>query len=100
MVVEQVPALLDVGADRTVIPLRLVEELAVVKSGEATFEGLGGNQTRLALYFVQVVIHDLPPVTVEAAADPQEPYMLLGRDVLNQFRIVLDGPQLALEIHG
>ena len=27
-----------------------------------------------------------------------EPYVLLGRDVLNDYRVVLDRPQLRLEI--
>jgi hypothetical protein len=27
-----------------------------------------------------------------------EPFILLGRDVLNQHRVLLDGPGLALEI--
>jgi hypothetical protein len=30
--------------------------------------------------------------------NPQEPYVLLGRDVLNHFRITLGGPNLALTI--
>ena len=34
----------------------------------------------------------------EALANRDEPYILLGRDVLNSHRIVLDGPQLVLEI--
>jgi hypothetical protein len=37
----------------------------------------------------------LTPVMVEAIAHAEEPFVLLGRDVLN---LVLDGPQLALEI--
>jgi hypothetical protein len=29
-----------------------------------------------------------------------EPLVLLGRDVLNYFKLVLDGPRLVLEIEG
>jgi len=37
-------------------------------------------------------------VTIEVLANRDEPYVLLGRDVLNRHRIVLDGPQLLLDI--
>ena len=33
-------------------------------------------------------------------ASPLEPYVLLGRDVLNHFRITLDGPNLVLYFAG
>jgi hypothetical protein len=38
------------------------------------------------------------PITVKVVASPDEPYALLGRDVLNKHTIVLDGPNLILEV--
>jgi hypothetical protein len=35
---------------------------------------------------------------MELVASPGENWILLGRDVLNKFVVMLDGPQLALEI--
>ena len=43
-------------------------------------------------------VHDLPPLDLTVYGNKGEPYVLLGRDVLNRYRIVFDGPQLALEI--
>jgi len=43
-------------------------------------------------------VRDLEPVTVKVLASDEEPYALLGRDVLNRFTILLDGPNLALEL--
>jgi hypothetical protein len=40
----------------------------------------------------------LTPITVEAFASREEPHVLLGRDVLNHFRVLLDGPNLVLEM--
>lgn len=51
------------------------------------------------VFLVAVSIHGLPPVEVRAVLEERQKYVLLGRDVLNNHRIVLDGPQLALEIH-
>lgn len=44
------------------------------------------------------VAADLPAKVDSGAARTILPYILLRRDVLNQFRIVLDGPNGKLEI--
>ncbi|CAN5760668.1 hypothetical protein BH23PLA1_BH23PLA1_34350 [soil metagenome] len=49
-------------------------------------------------YLVELAIRGLPTQPVEVFAHAGEPYVLLGRDVLNQHRLLLDGPGLALEI--
>jgi hypothetical protein len=40
----------------------------------------------------------LLPQKVVLIAHAEEPFILLGRDVLNQHRLLLDGPGLAFEI--
>jgi hypothetical protein len=47
---------------------------------------------------VAITVHDLPLVLVRVALGEWEPYILLGRDVLNAYRVLLDGPQTFLEI--
>jgi hypothetical protein len=93
-----VPAQLDIAADRTVLPGRIVRDLGLVEDGRSRFQGFAGEVVELPVFLADVQIHDLPPVPVRAALGEHEPYILLGRDVLNLYRIVLDGPQLALEI--
>ena len=48
-------------------------------------------------HVVEIGIELLPlhPVEILAA---DEPYVLLGRDVLNRHRMVMDGPKQSLEI--
>ncbi|MCC6417336.1 MAG: hypothetical protein IT429_03715 [Gemmataceae bacterium] len=93
-----VPAQLDSAADRTVLPARVVEELGLVEDGRALFQGFAGEVITLPLFLVEVQMHDLPPLMIRAALGEREPYVLLGRDTLNAYRIILDGPQLAVEI--
>lgn len=93
------PALLDTAADRTVIPQELVESLHLLTVRYLSVAGLGGRETRLPDFVIRLAVRQAPPLTIELVACPGEPFVLLGRDVLNQFRIVLDGPQLSLEIH-
>jgi hypothetical protein len=49
-------------------------------------------------YPVRITIHNFPPLTIEAVASPGESWVLIGRDVLNAQRLLLDGPGLVLEI--
>jgi hypothetical protein len=45
-----------------------------------------------------MAVHNLPVQLVEVVASPGESWVLLGRDILNAHRALLDGPQLFLEI--
>jgi predicted aspartyl protease len=96
--VTDLPSLIDTAADRSVIPGRLVEELGLIPLDELPVCGFGGNSRLVLSYLVELTIRDLPPHLVEVLAHPEEPHVLLGRDIMNQHRIILDGPGLALEI--
>jgi gag-polyprotein putative aspartyl protease len=93
-----VPALVDTAADRTVLTGHLIEALGLVEDGRLSFQGFAGDVVELPIFLAEVQVHDLPPRLIRAVLGEREPYVLLGRDVLNAHRILLDGPQLALEI--
>jgi hypothetical protein len=94
-----VPAQIDTGADVTVLPEAVVRKLALPGSGELTVNGLGGTYHQVTVYTVQLSVHgSLPEQLVEAIAGVDERWVLLGRDILNAHRILLDGPAQALEI--
>jgi hypothetical protein len=92
------PAQLDCAADRTVLPGKLVDQLGLVPLDELQVSGFGGQVFFLPTYRLELRLRDLPFAMIEVLAHPEEPVILLGRDVLNRHRIVLDGPRLALEI--
>jgi predicted aspartyl protease len=92
------PAQLDTAADLSVIPWRIVEELQLNQLGEFEALGLGGHLVTMPTFLVQIQLRGMPAQMVRVLASPEEPYVLLGRDVLNRFRVTLDGPSLILEI--
>jgi len=92
------PAQVDTAADRTVLPGSVIAGLGLVQVGRFLFEGFGGTITELPVYLVAVQLHDLPPVELQAVLGERERFILLGRDVLNAHRLLLDGPALAMEI--
>lgn len=93
-----VPAQLDCAADRTLLPESIAKRLALPQIGTIVIGGVGGTAQLMPSYPVDVTIHNLPALIVEVVASPGESWVLLGRDVMKVHRILLDGPQLALEI--
>jgi hypothetical protein len=92
------PAQVDSAASRTVLPIRLVEELGLVQVDEIPIQGVGGHVTAMPTYLVGLKLRQLLPLTVEVVAHEGELFVLVGRDVLNHFRVILDGPREVLDI--
>ena len=92
------PAQLDTAADVSVIPWQVVEELQLEQLGEFEALGLGGHMLTMPTFLVQIQLRGSHTQVIKVLASAEEPYILLGRDVLNRFRITLDGPNLVLEI--
>lgn len=88
----------DSGADRTIIPTWIVEELHLVEIEAKLFEGADGHIFSMPLFIIYVRIANLPECRIVAAASDAESMVLLGLDVLNLFRATLDGPNQTLEI--
>lgn len=97
--VTQMPAQLDTAADRTVLPANAVDDLGLLPLDELPIGGFGGQVLLVPTYRVQLGIHQWPPHMIEAIVHAAEPVVLLGRDVLNHYRLLLDGPQLILELN-
>jgi predicted aspartyl protease len=95
---DSLPAQRDTAADRTVIPGSLVDILGLLPLDELPFLGLGGHLVPLRTYVVEIAIRGFPPRQLEVVAHQDEPYILLGRDLLNEHQILLDGPGMAIEI--
>jgi hypothetical protein len=93
-----VPTQVDSAADRTVLPDTVVQALSLPQVGTIMIGGVGGVVQTLPSYPVEVTVHNLPALTIEVVASAGEPWVLLGRDVLNALRTLLEGPQQFVEI--
>ena len=92
-----ISAQLDTGADRTVIPLAVAHALCLWLVGQLEF-GVVGHVIELPVYYVTIRIDGVMDFSIDAAADPDEPRVLLGRDVLNCLYATLSGPTRFLEL--
>jgi hypothetical protein len=92
------PAQLDIAADRTVIPVAVVQALSLSQIDTIPIGGVGGVVQTMPSCTVEIAIHNLPAKVIEVVATAGEDWVLLGRDVLNFRRLHLDGPALVFDI--
>jgi predicted aspartyl protease len=95
--IRDLPAQIDTSADRTVLPEKYVQSLGLAQIGNIQVAGFAGATYSLSTFVVQIGLHNLNPLTVKVIG-ADEPWVLLGRDVVNALRLGLDGPQFLLDI--
>lgn len=85
------PALLDSGADVSLIPTGILEQISAAEGGEARLRSHFGERQTVQLYLVSIQVSDqqLPALYVVGDDNGDE----IGRDVLNKLPLFLDGPQ-------
>jgi predicted aspartyl protease len=86
-------ALLDTGADYTHVPLSLLKKIKVQPAGqEKIFRGFGGSKpSRPYIVGIELDRHTFNPLEVWGW---NEKFVLVGRDILNQYCVELDGLNL------
>lgn len=97
-VVPNCGAQVDTAADWTVLPQPLADRLGLTPTREVELTGFGGIPSRCPVFEVWVMFPTFQPVLIEVTAKANEPWILLGRDVLNRYQILLDGPALQVTI--
>ncbi len=98
-VISPVSAHLDTAADWSVVPLPLIRQLGVVPIGKVQGKGFGGVYATCDVYRDRFVIASVGDFTLRVVGHSDETFVLLGRDILNQFRITFDGPNQVAEFH-
>jgi predicted aspartyl protease len=91
-------ALLDSGADATMIPFSILRTIGARFARTHLMRGVLGNAITVELYFVELQIgsYKIPGVRAIAVESTEE--VLIGRDALNQLIVTLDGIAGAVEI--
>lgn len=84
-------ALLDSGADGSIILYELLSTIGAKFVRTHRMIGITGASTMVDLYMVQVQIGDFTLYGVKAVASRMGAEVILGRDVLNHLIIMLDG---------
>lgn len=91
-------ALVDSGADGTIIPINYLEEIQAPPTVEMTIRSQWGERHSVMLYLVDIQIGDLLLPGIEVVGDEISDDIILGRDVLNRLRTLLNGPDERVEV--
>lgn len=89
------PMLVDTGADCTLVSVAIARQLGLPRIDVVTVSGVGGARKQASVHAAVVELGELRLV-IRAVAFAEE--TILGRDVLNQIRVVLDGPGLEISV--
>lgn len=88
-------ALVDTGADLSVLPRGLPARLGLPAVGRLTVAGVEGLPRLLPVYAVEVSLNGFRSI-IRAVSLGTTP--LIGRDLINKLTIHLRGPEAALEV--
>ena len=91
------PMLVDTGADCTLVPASIIRRLGLPQIDIIGVTGVGGAKRRATVHAATV---ELAGFRVLARVVAFIDEAILGRDVLNQTVVMLDGPGLAISVTG
>ena len=91
-------ALIDSGASGTLIPISLVSELQLRKTGEQRVSGYDQRVEIRGRYAADLELFGVALPSVPVVAIPQRAYVLIGRNILNRYTTTLYGRELQFSL--
>ena len=97
------PALIDTGGDFTLVPLSWLLDVGAPEVRWAYLRGLWSEQRPVTLYLLDVhldsgVLPGVEVIGVEGEEADEDQEIILGRNVLNQLILLLDGPHKEVDV--
>lgn len=91
-------AMIDTGADSSIMPVSLLDQINAPFSDEARLRSHWGEWRTVSLFTVDIGIDELRLPAIEVVGDEEGDDLIIGRDVLNRLKLLLDGPAQQVEI--
>ena len=85
-------ALLDTGSDGSLVPLAYLQQILAPALVDARIRSHWGEDRAVQLFLVDIELGDLRLPGILVVGDEQGDEVVLGRNILNKLRLVLDGP--------
>ncbi len=90
-------AKIDTGADVSALPTTVITQLGLPVMSKMVVEGYNGVPATVSTYGAALEIRQAR-FRSQGFISTHEPFALLGRDILNYFYVLLNGPNLNLEM--
>ncbi len=85
-------ALVDTGSDGTLVPIQHLRQILAPALTDTHIRSHWGEWRSVQLFVVDLELGDLRLPNVFVVGDEQDSEIVLGRNVLNKLRLLLDGP--------
>ena len=95
---ETLEAIVDTGADGTLVPVKYLQQIEASVEGHSGLRSQWGERRVVNLYLVDVEIEGLTLPGIWVIGDEIGDEIVLGRNILNRLRILLDGLAAATEV--
>jgi len=92
-----VPALIDTGSDITAVPAELAEKLRLYEFGRLQIEGVHGVTSPVYTYEARLAHAERTAREIEVILT-HLPFVILGRDWLQNYYLCLNGPDQRLQL--
>jgi predicted aspartyl protease len=97
---QELLGIVDTGADSTIVPIALLDEIEASIEGFSTARGPWGDSHPVNLYAVDAIIEGITLPGIIVIGDEEGDEVVLGRNVLNRLKMLLDGLKLQTDIVG
>lgn len=87
-----VSAIIDTGADATIIPISQLRKIGARRAHEARLRSQWGEARRVYLYVVDMKVGEFDLQGVYVVGDDRGNECVLGRNVINRLKMLLNGP--------
>lgn len=91
-------ALIDTGADGSLLPVQILRQLGVELFDIKRLRSQWGESRSVETYLVDVGIGSQRLPLIEMVSDDASDEVLLGRNILNLLHLTLDGPKQVVEV--
>lgn len=95
---QPIDALVDSGADITIAPVKLMRRIGAVVNGFQSARGQWGDAKTVKMYIVDAEVEGINFPGIWVLGDDGGEEVVLGRNLLNRMRILLDGLGEKIEI--
>ena len=91
-------AAIDTGADTCVIPLHLIAGIGSRPLRKQSVRGLWGGRSTVSLFSIDIEVSGILFTGVETIGSEDDKTLLIGRNLTNRFRMVIDGPEMTVTV--
>jgi hypothetical protein len=94
----ELAAIVDSGADATSIPVGYLQQISARRNRRAWLRGVTGDPLLVDLYAVALELGPLRQGLLEVIGDRLGDEVIIGRDVLNDLLVILNGPAHTVQV--